>query len=185
VRRIVLAAVLATTTAITIPILARSAEDAETQQAQAAPTGEHWGDQRGDGRGSWMRGEGGPGMQGWRGRMHRMMMQGNPQERCEERLAWRAARRAYTEAKLNLTAEQRPLWDKVQSAAQAEEQKERHLCTTLKPGEDSTLLDRMDRMQQFLSARLEGVQSARPSVQALYQALTPDQRAILDHPFRR
>jgi hypothetical protein len=40
-------------------------------------------------------------------------------------------------------------------------------------------------MQQFLSMRLEAVQSAKPAVQALYQALTPEQRAILDHPFRR
>ena len=93
--------------------------------------------------------------------------------------------RAYTEAKLDLTPEQRPLWDKVQSAAQAEEQKERQLCASLKPGTTTTLLDRLDRMQQFLSARLEGLQAAKPSVQALYQALTPEQRAILDHPFRR
>jgi hypothetical protein len=185
VRRMLLAAALATTAAVAIPILARSAEDSETRTAQAVPAVEHGGDDRGGDRGSWMHG-GGPGMHGWREGMHQhMMMHRNPQERCEERLAWRAARRAYTEAKLNLTAEQRPLWDKVQSAAQAEEQKERQLCTTLKPREDSTLLDRMDRMQQFLSARLEGLQSAKPSVQALYQALTPEQRAIMDHPFRR
>jgi hypothetical protein len=186
VRRILLAAALATTTAIAIPILARSAEDAETQQAQAAPMGEHWGDERTGGPGHWMRGQDGPGMHGWRGMMHHMgMMHRDPKERCEERLAWRAAMRAYTEAKLNLTAEQRPLWDKVQSAAQAEEQKERQLCSASKPGGDPTLLDRLDRMQQFLSTRLDGLQSAKPSVQALYQALTPEQRAIIDHPFRR
>jgi len=173
------------TTAITVPMLARSAEDGETQQAQAAPMGEHWGDERGGGPGRWMRDQDGPGMHGWRGMMHHMTMHRDPQERCVERLAWRAARRAYVEAKLNLTAEQRPLWDKVQSAAQAEEQKERQLCASRKPETDQTLLDRLDRMQQFLSTRLEGLQSAKPSVQALYQALTPEQRATLDHPFRR
>jgi hypothetical protein len=184
VRRIFLAAALAATGAIAIPIFAHSAEDGEAQQAQAAPMDEQWGGERGGGH--WMRGEDGPGMHGGpMMMMHHMMMHRNPRERCEERLAWRAAMRAYAEAKLNLTADQRPLWDKVQSAAQAEEQKERQLCTTLKPGADSTLLDRMDRMQQFLSTRLEALQSAKPSVQALYQALTPDQRAILDHPFRR
>jgi hypothetical protein len=185
VRRILFAATLAMTTAIVVPMLAHSAEETETRQAQAAPMGEHWGDERGGGHEHGMRGEGGPGMHGARGMMHHMMMNRNPQERCEERLAWRAAMRAYTEAKLNLTAEQRPLWDKVQGAAQAEEQKERQLCPTLKPGAEATLLDRMDRLQQFLSTRLEGLQSAKPSVQALYQALTPEQRAILDHPFRR
>jgi hypothetical protein len=180
-----LAAVLVTTAALAVPILARSAEDAETRQAQAAPTGEHRGDDRDGGPGRWLRGEGGPQMHGWRGRWHHTMSNRDPKEWCEDRLAWRAARRAYAEAKLNLTAEQRPLWDKVQSAAQAEEQKERQLCSAIKPGGDSTLLDRLDRMQRFLSTRLEGLQSAKPAVQALYQALTPEQRAIIDHPFRR
>jgi LTXXQ motif family protein len=130
----------------------------------------------------WMHGERGPG--GWRGMM-RHRMHGDPQERCVERLAWRAAVRAYTEAKLNLTAEQHPLWEKVQNAAQTEEQKERQLCASLKPSSDSTLLERLARQQQFLSTRLEGLQAATPSVQAFYQALTPEQRTILDHPFRR
>jgi hypothetical protein len=133
-----------------------------------------------------MRGEGGPGMHGWRGMMmHRMMMHRDPKERCEERLAWRAAMRAYTEAKLDLTPEQRPLWDRVESIAQTEQQKERQLCAALKPGGDTTMLDRLEQMQQFLSTRLEALQAAKPAVQALYQALTPEQRAIFDHPFRR
>ena len=185
-KRILLAAALAATTAVAVPIIARSAEDAEMQQAQVAQADEQQGDERGGGPGHWMRGEGGPGMQGWRGMMmHRMMMRRNPHERCEERLAWRAAMRAYTEAKLDLTPEQRPLWDKVESIAQTEQQKERQLCAALKPGGDTTMLDRLDRMQQFLSTRLEALQAAKPAVQALYQALTPEQRAIFDHPFRR
>src|SRR5437899_7636245 len=175
-----LAAGLAVTATIAIPILANSAEDADTPHSQAAPMDEHWGDEHGR-MGHWMHGRDG----GWPMMMHHMMMNRDPQERCTERLAWRAAMRAYAEVKLNLTAEQRPLWDKVQSAAQAEEQKERQLCAQLKPGADSTLLDRMDRMQQFLSTRLDALQSGRPAVQALYQTLTPEQRAILDHPFRR
>jgi hypothetical protein len=183
VKRILLAAVLAATTAIAVPIIARSADDAQPQQAQAD---EQSGEGRGDGAGHWMHAEGGPGMHGWRGMlMHRRMMGRNPQQRCEERLAWRAAMRAYTEAKLDLTPEQRPLWDRVQNIAQTEEQKERQLCTALKPREGSTVIDRLDRMQQFLSTRLEALQAAKPAVQTLYQALTPEQRAIFDHPFRR
>ena len=177
-RTTLLAITLAATAAIAIPVIARSADDPDTQFAQAGPMGRQWGAE--DGRGE-------PERHGWPHgmMMHHMMMHRDPQERCTERLAMRAAMRAYAEAKLNLTAEQRPLWDKVQSAAQAEEQKERQLCAGIKAGPEATLLDRMDRMQQFLSARLEGLQSAKPSVQALYQALTPEQRTILDHPFRR
>ena len=128
-----LAAALAATAAAA-PIIAHSAPETEAQQAQAGPGGEHWSDRQGGGPGRWMHGEG---MGGWRGMMHHRMMHQDPQERCVDRLAWRAAMRAYTEAKLNLTPEQRPLWDKVQSAAQSEEQKERQLCTSLKPGTDS------------------------------------------------
>jgi hypothetical protein len=178
-----IAAALATTAAITLPVIANSAQDEQVQQAQAAPTDEYGRGEHGGGPRGWMHREG---MGGWHGMMmHHRMMSRDPQERCEDRLAWRAAMLAYTEAKLNLTPEQRPLWDKIQSAAQAEAQKERQLCTSLKPGSDSTLLDRLDRKQQFLSTRLEGLQAAKPSLQALYQALTPEQRAILDHPFRR
>ena len=187
-KRILLAAALATTTAIAVPIIASSAQDAGAQQAQAAPPApadEQSGEEHGGGPGHWMRGEGGPGMHGWRGMlMHRMMMRRNPQERCQERLAWRAAMRAYTEAKLDLTPEQRPLWDKVESIAQTEQQKERQLCSSLKSRDETTVLDRLDRMQQFLSTRLEALQAAKPAVQALYQALTPEQRATFDHPFR-
>jgi LTXXQ motif family protein len=185
VKRILLTAALAATIAIA-PIIARSGQDAETQQVQVAQADEQRGEEHRGGPGHWMRGEDGAGMQGWRGMMmHRMMMRRNPQERCEERLAWRAAMRAYTESKLDLTPEQRPLWDKVQSIAQSEQQKERQLCSALKPGSEPTVLDRLDRMQQFLSARLDALQAAKPAVQTLYQALTPEQRAIFDHPFRR
>jgi hypothetical protein len=176
VKRTLLAVSLAATVAVAAPLIASSAEDGDRQYAQAGPmsadSGEHG-----------MPGRDREGMRGWP--MMRRMMQQNPQERCTERLAWRAAMRAYAEAKLNLTPDQRPLWDRVQSGAQAEEQRERQLCASRKPDAETTLPDRMDRMQQFLSMRLEALQSAKPAVQALYQALTPEQRAILDHPFRR
>jgi len=173
-----LATALAATVAIAaVPLLAHSAEDGDLRLAQARPMSSDSGDHG-------MAGGDRAGMHGWPMMRHRMM-QLNPQERCTDRLAWRAAMRAYAEAKLNLTPEQRPLWDRVQSAAQAEEQKERQLCASRKPGAESTLLDRMDRMQQVLSTRLDALQSSKPAVQALYQALTPEQRAILDHPFRR
>ena len=176
-KRMLLAASLAAAVAIAVPLLARSAEDGDLQYAQAGPTSEDSGEH----------GMPGGDRAGMRGMMMRQMTmrREDPQERCIDRLAWRAARRAYVEAKLDLTAQQQPLWDKVQSAAQTEAQKERQLCSTLKPGAELTMLDRMDRMEQFLSARLEALQAAKPAVQALYQALTPEQQAIFNHPFRR
>jgi hypothetical protein len=94
-----------------------------------AQADEQQGEEHRGGHGHWMRGKGGPGMEGWRGvMMHRMMMRHDPQELCKERLAWCAAMRACTESKLDLTPEQHPLWDTVESIAQSEQQKERQPC---------------------------------------------------------
>jgi hypothetical protein len=193
VKGMLLAGAVAAIAAIAVPGYAQNPGTATNPQAESAPTaqpagGEHDGGEQGR-SGPWMRGRGDWGMRGgammrrdmWRG----AMMHADPQQRCIDRLAWRAARRAYVEAKLDLTAEQRPLWDKVQSIAQSEQQKERQFCGQLKPREETTVLDRMDRAQQFLSARLDALQSAKPAVQALYQSLTPDQKEIFDHPFQR
>jgi len=178
VKRMLLAASLAATVAVAVPLLARSAEDGSLQYAQTGPMNAESGEHATPG-GDREEMRGGPMMRGM------MMRRGDPQERCIDRLAWRAARRAYVETKLNLTAQQQPLWDKVQSAAQSEEQRERQLCASLKSGAEPTMLDRMDRMEQILSVRLQALQAAKPAVQALYQALTPEQQAIFNRPFRR
>jgi LTXXQ motif family protein len=115
-------------------------------------------------------------------------MRGSPRERCGERLAQRAAMIAYTTTKLNLTPEQKPLWDKLNSIVQAATDRERQLCSTV-PSADQrgqeTILDRVNRREQFLSARLQALQQAKPALEALYQSLSPDQKAIINHPFRR
>jgi LTXXQ motif family protein len=191
VKAMLLAGAFALAAAAAAPVLAQTTGTTATPPVQSAPPGapEQPGGGEQGGGGPWMRGGGGWGMREGmtmrRDMWRRAMMRGNPQEQCVDRLARRAARRAYVEAKLDLTAEQRPLWDKVQSIAESEQQKERQLCDLLKPGGQSTALERMDRAQQFLSARLDALQSAKPAVQALYQSLTPDQKAVFDHPFRR
>ncbi len=168
--------------AIAVPLVARSADN-EPRIAQAGP------DQRGmgPGDGPWDRGDGGPmgRHHGWMRELMMHRMQLSPQQRCEERLARRAGRLAYTAAKLNLTPEQRPLWDKLQSTMQAAADKQRQLCASLKPAGEpgqQSILDRVNRREQFLSARLQGLQQTRPVLEQLYQALTPEQKAIIDHP---
>jgi flagellar capping protein FliD len=158
--------------AVASPMVGWSA-DTGTQTAQAEPGGGWW-HHRHEGQGG-----------GGHGREARNQ---SPAQRCEDRLARQAGMVAYIVAKLNLTDQQKPLWNQVQSAMQAAADKQRALCANLKPRDQrasQTLLDRLDQRQQMLQARLEGMQQVRPSLQALYQALTPDQRAIVDHPFRR
>ena len=127
------------------------------------------------------------GHRGWmRERMMHRMMQLPPRQRCEERLARRAGRIAYMEAKLNLTPEQKPLADKLQGLQQAASDKERQLCASLPAaaGGQETILDKVNRREQFLSARLQALQQTKPALNQLYQALTPEQKAIIDHPFK-
>ena len=175
---------------IAAPTLVCSAADSETQTAQAqtpsSPGAQPPNDQQGqDG----MRGMMGREGRGHMGEMRRMMMNRSPKERCEERLARRAGFIAYTVAKLNLTAQQKPLWDKLNASMQSAGDKERQLCDKL-PAEagqqgQGTILDRMSRREQFLQARLQAMQQTRPALEALYNALTPEQKAVVDHPFRR
>jgi hypothetical protein len=176
--------------AIAAPTLVCSAADSETQTTQAqtpsSPGAQPPNDQQGqDG----MRGLMGREGRGHMGEMRRMMMNRSPKERCEERLARRAGFIAYTVAKLNLTAQQKPLWDKLNASMQSAGDKERQLCDKL-PAEagqqgQGTILDRMSRREQFLQARLQAMQQTRPALEALYNALTPEQKAVVDHPFRR
>ena len=135
---------------------------------------------QGDGHG--FQGRGGD---GWRGRHMFMMM--HPEEFCRERYARRIGFLAYLDAKLDLTAAQKPLWDKYQQASLDVAQKQRQGCLQ-NAGTDwrgMSVLDRRQRMEQFLKARLDGLQETDPSLQALYQALTPDQHKVLDRPFQR
>jgi hypothetical protein len=189
-----LAGAIAASVAVAMPARAQAPGSSANPQATAPPVStpeqpagaeQPGADQPGA---PWMQGGGGA-MRGgemmrrevWR----RAAMRGNPQQRCIDRLAWRAARQAYVETELNLTSEQRPLWDKLQGIAQSEQQRERPLCNQLKSPEEMTMLDRLDRAQAFLSARLDALNAAKPAVQELYQSLTPEQREIFDHPFRR
>ena len=127
------------------------------------------------------------------GEMGRMMMREHmneaPRQACIDRLAHRAGFVASMGFKLNLTAEQKPLWDKVLAATQAAQDNQRKLCEVLPANaadrDKLTVIDLMNHRQQMLQAQLQGLQQAQPAVQALYDKLTPEQKAIIDHPFRR
>ncbi len=184
-RSLVAGAALAAGIAIASPMLAWSA-DTPQQPPQTAPAAQGMGGMPGMMGG--MRDQ--EGAMGHPGRMHEMMMhrmmQLPPQQRCEERLARRAGMIAYTIAKLNLTAEQRPLWDKLRDLTQAAGDRERQLCASLKPAGErgqETILDRVNRREQFLTARLQGLHETRPALEQFYQALTPEQKATINHPF--
>lgn len=171
-KSILAGAVLLAAGAVAVPLAAWSA-DAPQQPAAAAPA-QPGGDQHAMGEHH----------HGWG---HRWAMR-SPQQRCEAGIARRAARAAYVEALLNLTPEQRPLAQKVETAMQSAADKEHQLCAALptaKAGQTATLMDRLNRHEQMMQARLDGMKEVQPALQALYAALTPQQKATLDHPFHR
>jgi hypothetical protein len=154
--------------AVAVPIVAWSA-DTPQQPAAAAPA-QPGGDHHGIGEHH----------HGWAMR--------SPQQRCESGIARRAARAAYVEAMLNLTPDQRPLAAKVETALQNAADKEHQLCAALPTdakAAPATLIDRLNRREQMMQARLDGMKQVQPALQALYAALTPAQKATLDHPFHR
>jgi Spy/CpxP family protein refolding chaperone len=109
------------------------------------------------------------------------------QQMCAERFADRAGRLAYLEAKLALTEQQRPLFNQWRQSVLDGAGKERAACQALTVSENAppTIVQREDHLEKMLAAKLQDMQSSRPALQALYDALTPTQRAVLDHPHHR
>lgn len=128
-----------------------------------------------------------PGMGGRRaqfmGQRERMV----PERFCRERFARLSGFLAYLGAELDLNSEQQPLWDAYQKAMLDAAAKGRGVCVEnmIVPGSNLTVLERRDRMQRMLQARLDFLQATRQPLEALYQSLSPEQRRLVDRPFMR
>jgi hypothetical protein len=118
---------------------------------------------------------------GWRFR--RM----DPQQICKQRFAREAGFLAYIGALLELTTQEQPLWDKYHQAMLDSATKLRQVCldNVATPSSEETALERRDRMEKMLTARLDALHATRPALDALYQSLTPEQRAVLNRPWGR
>jgi len=105
---------------------------------------------------------------------------------CTERYARKAAHLAYLEAKLNLTEQQKPNWGKWRQTKIDAAEKRRAACLERDWGRDEheTALDREARIEKWLSTRLQGLQASRPALQALYESLSPEQKAVFDQASR-
>ena len=101
---------------------------------------------------------------------------------CIEHFARSAGKLAYLEAKLQLTADQKPLWDKWEEATAAGSATMKDDCIAGVPAKDtpSTALDRDSRVEKLLTDKLDTLKTARPALEALYQSLSPEQRIAFD-----
>jgi hypothetical protein len=104
------------------------------------------------------------------------------QKRCVERYARKLGRLAYLEARLTLTEQQRSVWNKWrQIKVDAAEQRRSH-CLQHQPkeGPNPTVLEREAQLEKRLAARLQQLQASRPALQALYEALSSEQKIVFD-----
>jgi hypothetical protein len=112
----------------------------------------------------------------------RMMRDFSPKSFCEDRIARRIGNRAYLKAKLDLKADQMPAWDAFQKAADEASAKEKATCASL-PTEmkgPPSFPDRLTRQEEMMKSRLESIQAVKPTLTALYDKLSPEQKAVLD-----
>jgi hypothetical protein len=103
---------------------------------------------------------------------------------CIEHFARSAGRLAYLEARLQLTADQQPQWDKWRQAVAGGAEKERTDCLADVPaaGTRPTALDRDSHLEKMMATKVATLQGARPALEALYQSLTAEQRLVFDRP---
>jgi hypothetical protein len=107
---------------------------------------------------------------------------GMPPDPCREGFAHASGYLAYLQARLGLTGDEQPLWDKWQQKLQAAAMAEQTNCLADRSqlGSKPNALQREDAFVRSASARLDAVKAARPELEALYGALTPAQQEIFD-----
>ncbi len=116
--------------------------------------------------------------------MERRMRAMNPKAMCLDHLARRIGNRTYLKVKLELKPEQMAAWDAFAKAAEGADTKETARCNAL-PTELAnrpTMPERMAMQEGFMKARLERIEAVKPTMTALYNALSPEQKTVLDGP---
>ena len=105
------------------------------------------------------------------------------QQMCNDRFAQNAGRVAYIEARLSLTDSQRPLFDgwkqTVMGSAKARESE--CLAHQRQGGpHEHSILERQARIEEMLQHRLADLTAEQPSLKALYDSLSPQQKLVFD-----
>lgn len=103
---------------------------------------------------------------------------------CTDHFARDVGRVAYIEAMLSLTDAQRPLFDSWKQAVLGSAKSREGACLSHradmgKPHEHN-ILERQAHMQQMLQHRLADLTAEQPSLKALYDSLTPEQKQVFD-----
>ncbi len=110
---------------------------------------------------------------------------------CQEHYARKAGALAYTEARLSLTASERPLFERWKQVNLDIARRRADDCGTRmaamrdgKMAHDATMptpVERMAREQDRLKKRLADLGAEQPALEALYNALSPEQKREFGH----
>ena len=108
----------------------------------------------------------------------------NPKAFCLDRVARRAGNRTYLKIKLDLKADQTAAWDAFAKASDAADVKDTARCNALpsEMKERPNYVDRLGMEEAYMKARVERIEAVKPSLTALYNTLSPEQKASLDRP---
>ncbi len=108
----------------------------------------------------------------------------NPKAFCLDRVARRAGNRTYLKIKLDLKPDQMTAWDAFAKASDAADVKDTARCNALpsEMKERPNYVDRLGMEEAYMKARVERIEAVKPSLVALYDTLSPEQKATLDRP---
>jgi len=108
----------------------------------------------------------------------------NPKAFCLDRVARRAGNRTYLKIKLDLKADQTAAWDAFAKASDTADVKDTARCNALPTDmkERPNYVERLTMEETYMKARVERIEAVKPSLTALYNTLSPEQKASLDRP---
>jgi LTXXQ motif family protein len=103
---------------------------------------------------------------------------------CAEAIDHGAGVAGYLKSKLHLVGAQKDAWQKIEEAAEPVVAKMREICVTLpdEPGATPNLPTRITTANREFAVRAEFVHAILSPAKALYDLLSPEQRAIVDQP---
>jgi hypothetical protein len=108
----------------------------------------------------------------------------NPRNMCMERMAHKVGMRAYLKARLDLKPEQTTAWNAFEKAADDVTVKDKARCASLptEMKDRPSFTDRMNMRETMVKSRYDSLEAVKPSLMALYAALSPEQQALFDRP---
>ena len=95
-----------------------------------------------------------------------------------------ASNRAYVKVRMELKPEQITAWNAFAKAADDADAKDIARCNTLpsEMKERPNYVERLGMEEAYMKARVERIEAVKPSLTALYNTLSPEQKASLDRP---